>query len=707
MTPDKGAWRGTIGPVTAPTSIATVIWLAPPWLAATAAVIAPLLIHLWTRQTGPPRYFPSIRFITQTDAQQPRLQRWRDPLLLLLRCALIMLIALAFARPCWQPSGASANPTDPAPSAGRPLAIIIDASASMRRGSQGMTLFDRARHQANRMIDAARRRNRPTSIRMAGSPAASLPPGPTINHDALRNALAIAEPGWGYADLPDGLATLPDEAEVVVLTDAQRSSVTVTLVQQLEQRNGRLINVSADDRAENLSITQPTATIQPGTGELIVTATITNHGDLPRQTTARISSDHTGGPRRQISLKPRQSVKVAFPIQPASNRILPIHLTIDDPYFKADNATWLFVRPVPRPVVRLISFDDPDDPLSAAFFLTRALSPDDTRGFGLRLGWPDDPTDGPADAWLIDGGEQLTDARLEALGRRIASGTGVAWIGGSARLAQRLRALGLGRLTGFEDVSSIDRGVRQTLTQIDPTQPLWRRIGAAGMDSLTRLALQPAFDAAPADNARVLARWASGVPAVTVSQWGQGRVAWFNVALDVARLGSAEQAQLIPLLHELVHHVREPGRSGGFIVSQPLRVSLRGIEAFDPAAVDLVGPDGRSIPFILQGLQSDAHLLTDPLHEPGAYRLVASSGRLVAGWYVSLDWREHDLAPATFADNATLVEHTGPGLTHNTVSNQQQNIRPLWPWFVLLAGGLALGEWMFGHRHHHHTATDS
>lgn len=113
--------------------------------AGAAAVSIPVWIHLLLRQRARTVEIGSIRFVQQvvrrTKSRQ-RIQRW---LLLLLRCLVVALLALLFARPYL--------PDTPADGSTREVAILLDRSASMRaEHPDGETAFDRARQRARQYV---------------------------------------------------------------------------------------------------------------------------------------------------------------------------------------------------------------------------------------------------------------------------------------------------------------------------------------------------------------------------------------------------------------------------------------------------------------------------------------------------------------------------------------------------------------------------
>src|SRR6266487_1493364 len=104
-------------------------FLAPLFLLGAAALALPVVFHLIRRTSREKITFSSLMFLQQTPPRMTRKSRLENIWLLLLRCLVLCLLALGFARPFLQ------RPVADTASAGRgkKLALLIDASASMRR----------------------------------------------------------------------------------------------------------------------------------------------------------------------------------------------------------------------------------------------------------------------------------------------------------------------------------------------------------------------------------------------------------------------------------------------------------------------------------------------------------------------------------------------------------------------------------------------
>src|SRR3984893_11015066 len=104
-------------------------FLAPWFLAGMAAVGLPLYLHLLRRHTTIPRPFSALMFFEPRTQSPIRHRRLRYLLLLSLRLALLVLLALAFADPYINRPARTMN-------GDKLLLVVVDNSFSMRAGSR-------------------------------------------------------------------------------------------------------------------------------------------------------------------------------------------------------------------------------------------------------------------------------------------------------------------------------------------------------------------------------------------------------------------------------------------------------------------------------------------------------------------------------------------------------------------------------------------
>src|SRR5688500_1039595 len=103
--------------------------LAPLYIAGLLAIGLPILFHLIRRTPHGRQSFSSLMFLSPSPPRLTRRSRLTNILLLILRATAFALLAFAFARPFFNRSA----DVDTFKSSGRRVAILVDASASMRR----------------------------------------------------------------------------------------------------------------------------------------------------------------------------------------------------------------------------------------------------------------------------------------------------------------------------------------------------------------------------------------------------------------------------------------------------------------------------------------------------------------------------------------------------------------------------------------------
>src|SRR5438874_4380834 len=100
-----------------------IAFLSPIFLAGAAAAAIPLILHLLKREPEPRVKFAAVRLLKNAPVELTEKRRLRELLLLALRVAALVLLALAFARPFFA-SGAAIG------SSGTTI-VAIDTSYSL------------------------------------------------------------------------------------------------------------------------------------------------------------------------------------------------------------------------------------------------------------------------------------------------------------------------------------------------------------------------------------------------------------------------------------------------------------------------------------------------------------------------------------------------------------------------------------------------
>ncbi len=146
-----------------------MVWLAPAALAGLAAVLLPLAIHLLRRRTAAHIVLPTTRFLVPRTSSTVRLRRISDPILLLVRMAILASAALALAQPVWLGNArldAWANRTA--------RVVVVDVSESAR-GSISAEAVAAARSSADPAL-TVESADLPSALERASRWLAAAPP---------------------------------------------------------------------------------------------------------------------------------------------------------------------------------------------------------------------------------------------------------------------------------------------------------------------------------------------------------------------------------------------------------------------------------------------------------------------------------------------------------------------------------------------------
>lgn len=194
-------------------------FLAPGFLLGALAIGVPLYLHLLRRNTSVPLPFSSLMFFERRPQTAVRRRRLRYWLLLALRLAVLLLLALAFAEPYLSHAIAGVAPE-------KLLLVAIDDSFSMRAG----TRLEEARRQALEVL-AGRRSGDRAQVIALGEQVHVLTPATRDARD-LRDAVESIQAGdsrASYGTLATVIKSIADNervpVEVHLFSDMQKTGM--------------------------------------------------------------------------------------------------------------------------------------------------------------------------------------------------------------------------------------------------------------------------------------------------------------------------------------------------------------------------------------------------------------------------------------------------------------------------------------------------
>ncbi|HEX8324271.1 MAG TPA: BatA domain-containing protein [Tepidisphaeraceae bacterium] len=194
----------------------------PLMLAGLAAAVLPLVLHLVGRSRARTIDWGSLPLEDAGPMRGSFIGRIQGHALLAVRCLLIVLLALALARPEWS-AGAAAEPSSA-------VVLVLDASPSMLHPEDNATRFELARRAALNRLGRLNRGDQAGLIVLGVVPAADI--SLTADLQAVASQLVSLTAGAVPADLAEGerraRAMLTDSGvdsgEILLIADRQRSA---------------------------------------------------------------------------------------------------------------------------------------------------------------------------------------------------------------------------------------------------------------------------------------------------------------------------------------------------------------------------------------------------------------------------------------------------------------------------------------------------
>ncbi|QDU54533.1 BatA domain-containing protein [Aeoliella mucimassa] len=520
-------------------------FLAPTLLAGAALIALPVILHLVMRREPKRVEFPALRFVRKRQStNQTRLQL-RHWILLALRCAFIVLLALALSRPVWRGTGLSA-----AGSEGLAAAVVMDNSPRMSYLSDNQTRLDKAKETAAWLIEQLPADSELAVVEPGRSRRAKLGDRDSALLRVERAKIATSAPS--LADAVNEAIRLVAEREnhrreIYVFTDlaeaAWNDAAVTQLVAALDEHPATKLYLV--DVGESKSI-------NAGLGELELSAEHLATGESVTLRTYVTSTAEVAGTSRRVELwldepgkKPTKrgdasvtlstsNEAVEFPLAGLAGGVHQgyVRLSGDDP-LTIDNTRYFTVEVEAPPQLLLVGIDEAATRLMSEALAPSVLAQTAAARFGCdRISYNQLPATNMAsyDAVLLLDPPPLHDDSWRKLSDFVQSGGG---------LAVYLGRHSVGQLEAFNTPASKLllpaelRWVTTSSTYLSPNNynhPVLKQLADIG--AATPWPAFPVFKfwsiGIPDPAANVVATYAEGSPAIVEGFLGAGRVLLFT-----------------------------------------------------------------------------------------------------------------------------------------------------------------------------------
>jgi hypothetical protein len=540
-------------------------------LSALAALAIPIIIHLMFRHRARPVDLGTLQFLKIVLRDSAKRRRLKRLILLALRIASVALVAFLFARPYMLA-------TEPA-AGDRLIVVLLDRSASMSlRG--GTRPIDGATAEAQAILA---RTSQSTQLEAATFDRAVHPlPRPT---DLMKSAF---EPTDASTDYSVAMAWARDVLvksrkavkELHILTDLQRSGLdrgeVVILPRDVE------VHLRDFGRAfpKNVAVTGiaiAPATVRPGES-VTVTASVLNVSPLPiSKCPVRLhlaAGKEVRDLKGTVDVEGGASANLTLKLNELPEGIWRGHVeasTADDLPF--DDRRFLAISVAPPARLLLVDGDARKAVYeSETYFLQAALrlaptgeryakSPFDVRTVELAAGG-DLPDLSKTEAVVLANVEDLGSQDAKRLGEFVERGGGLLVFTGDRVQPGSTRTLegaglGVGEVVG----PAIATDMPWRLEKWENLHPVFEPFADPEHGDLRRPAFTAITRIKPNPDARVLAWFRNGEPALLERAKGRGKVLWFASACDRAWGDWPRGRMYLPMIHQMAAYVA--GLSGG------------------------------------------------------------------------------------------------------------------------------------------------
>ncbi len=540
-------------------------FLAPLFLLGGLAVALPVVFHLVRRATKERIPFSSLMFLQAAPPRVSSRNRLEHLILLLLRCLVIALLAMAFARP-FLVDLSTANQAD---SNRRKIILLIDTSASMRREA----LWADAQAQAAQILNKTTPGDQVAVMTFDGEARSVVSFSqwsalkPEERAPFIIKQLGELKPGWGGTRLGRALIAA---AEAFAEADQQRQNIgsrQIYLISDL-QEGSRLDGLQGYDWPRGVEVRVLPLQARRATNAGLQWVVDADDSSAPASASGpriRVSNSANarkeqfqirwegvpGAPPVDAYVPPGQSRVVAAPKLPSGAAGERLVVTGDDDDF--DNKVYV-VQPKPEQIEILFAGDSAtNDPARPLYYLERAFQRTRRLAVEIKAHAPSVPFSP----------EELAGARLMVLAGGPSAGQladAAAWMTNGATVLlvmdHAASAADAGRLAGLEGLTAVEVKAPNyaMFGQIEFEHPIFSPFADPRFNDFTKIHFwnYRRLDPAGIPGARALARFDDGAPALLEIPRGKGRLLILTSGWQPSDSQLALSSKFVPLLYAVL-----------------------------------------------------------------------------------------------------------------------------------------------------------
>ncbi|HWP85555.1 MAG TPA: BatA and WFA domain-containing protein, partial [Terriglobia bacterium] len=659
--------------------------LAPWFLAGALAVGIPIWVHLIRREQALRLPFSSLMFLQRVPIKSVYRRHLKHLLLLAMRVLMILLLALAFARPYIPGSVLPAV----AEGGNRRVAIVLDNSMSMQVGDRWERALEAAQEAIGRLGENDQGeiitfaadfevRNLPTSDQ--GALLATLESiTPSASTTSYEHAFRAMERVSEDSDRPVAVVLISDMQKAGLGTAAQ----SLTLPPLAEFRAVDVSGGTVPNWAVQDVRVLPRIYRQRYPERLLVQL----RGYGTEETTKEVLFTLTDKliQRKSVTIPAGGIATVefeGFDVPQGSNRGL-IRIAPADALPADDSYQFTLER---REPYRLL-FLHPGGETAELYYVRNALGAESNSPWVLDARTPAEALSFPMSSYaavILSNVDRLPPELAGEVRKLLERGGGLVITAGNRFPARALEE----QLQDFWPARARER---RTLTrdderlvllgEFDRDHPIFRDLEETGTQSLRAVESYAYIRLQPEH--QVLLKFANGEPALVERPWAAGRVLLFASAFDNVWSDFPLHPVFVPFLHQLIRYAAQlPSEPAAYRI--PTTISLanytRGLVGTAGRTWDIVGPDGKRVVPLEQERRADFLVL----NQPGFYSLrLQDQERWIAA---NPDPQESDLTPLAAEDRALWIptgQSAGSAAAVAATAAESEKRQAIW-WYLLL-----------------------
>ncbi len=708
------------------------------FLLALPLAAVPVLLHFYRRQQRDVVQWGAMQFLVDAAKKGRQWERLEEFLLMLLRCAAVLALVLALARPQLSGHWFGKQPT-------REVILVLDNSMSMSREIDGETPFGDLQKQAKEVIDELSETDLVQVMLAAGGPdwlTAEAVEADPVTKARLQRDIDKLAPSQGAADLFSSVQAAIDAESteaaqarhVIVLTDNQAHGWQADAMRNWQQlreameQNSMQTSVQVvpcgafDDPINNVAVVGIEAShTQVGSGQTVtIQAQVQNFGHTRSSPMAldQLVDGEVTGTSPIAGIDPGGTISVSWKWRSDEAGVFALDCRLnDDDQLALDDAESVIVEVVDRvPVLIVGAPPEYRQRVTEATFFTAALGYDNESPhedwhavFAPRLTSPDDLEDeslADVQAVVLTSLTPIVTDTVEKLHRFVERGGGLWVVLGRRTDREAFNSVwyqdggGLSPLP-LGDVKTVKNEETQEEETIHP--PSGDHPATAQLSDTNRLDIDAvriqsrhAFDRASApEDLSVLLETGDGDPLVIEQYAGRGRVFIQALPFDVGWSNLPLTKAHVVMVNDWMAYLTQPAATQ-FNVSTGARIELPQALAGSQSEVAIISPDGTHRDITVRETDDVARFRYSNTHAPGRYEVQfvgTDDTTQTIPFQVARDAQESDLTPLTEEELTSLTDNAGLDFTEQGTLEIPQvtsgvNERPVWT--PLLVGLLIL-----------------